>query len=101
MLIAAAAFSGLDALLKIFSQHYPPMQVAALRGAASIPFLLLHVALTGRFRDLRPVRYGFHILRGTLALITMVAFVYAVRVLSLADTYSIFLAAPLLITALS
>jgi drug/metabolite transporter (DMT)-like permease len=101
MLVAVAAFSGLDTLLKMFSQHYPPMQVTAMRGAASIPFLLLHVAVTASFRDLRPVRYRFHVLRGLLALVTMVAFIYAVRVLSLADAYSIFLAAPLLITALS
>ena len=36
-----------------------------------------------------------------LILFVLVAFVYAVRALSLADAYSIFLSAPLIVTALS
>jgi drug/metabolite transporter (DMT)-like permease len=50
---------------------------------------------------LRPVRLGMHLLRGLLMLVVLVAFVYAVRALSLADAYAIFLAAPLIVTALS
>jgi drug/metabolite transporter (DMT)-like permease len=42
-----------------------------------------------------------HFMRGVLMLFVLVAFVYAVRVLSLADAYAIFLAAPLIVTALS
>ena len=48
MLAAVAAFSGMDALLKFFSSTYPPMEVAVLRGAASLPFMLLPVLLIGR-----------------------------------------------------
>lgn len=101
MLGAVIAFSAMDALLKLFSEHYPPLQVTAMRGAASLPFLLLSVGVFGRFRDLLPVRYKLHLVRGAVMLVTMLAFIYAIRVLSLADAYSIFLAAPLLITALS
>ena len=35
MVTAVAAFSGMDTLLKLLSEHYPPMQVVALRGAAA------------------------------------------------------------------
>ena len=101
MLAAVAAFSGMDTLLKLLSQHYPPMQVVALRGAASIPFMLLPLLAMGRLSDLRPVRLGMHVLRALLMLLVMVAFVYSLRVLSLADAYAIFLAAPLIVTALS
>jgi drug/metabolite transporter (DMT)-like permease len=101
MLGAAVAFCGMDTLLKLLSQHYPSMEVAALRGAASIPFMLLPVVLTGRFSDLKPVRFGMHLLRAVLMLAILAGFIYAVRVLSLADAYSIFLAAPLIVTALS
>ena len=103
MLTAVAAFACMDALLKILSQHYSPMQVAAMRGIASLPFMLLGIGLglMGSFRDLRPVRFRMHVLRGALTVIVMATFVYAVRVLSLADAYSIFLAAPLIVTALS
>jgi drug/metabolite transporter (DMT)-like permease len=101
MLTAVAAFSGMDAVLKLLSQHYPPMEVVALRGASSIPFMLLPLLLMGRLSALKPVRMGMHMLRGILMLFVLIAFVYAVRALSLADAYAIFLAAPLIVTALS
>ena len=101
MLTAVAAFSGMDALLKLLSQHYPPMEVVALRGASSIPFMLLPLVVMGRLSDLKPVRIGMHVMRALLMLLVLAAFVYALRALSLADAYAIFLAAPLIVTALS
>jgi drug/metabolite transporter (DMT)-like permease len=101
MLVAVAAFSGMDALLKLFSQHYPPMEVAVLRGLASLPFMALPALMTGRYRDLKPNRFGMHALRGALMVVVLGGFIYAVRALSLANAYSIFLAAPLIVTALS
>jgi drug/metabolite transporter (DMT)-like permease len=44
---------------------------------------------------------GLHLARGVLALIMLAGFVYAVKMLSLADAYSIFFVAPLLVTALA
>jgi drug/metabolite transporter (DMT)-like permease len=101
MLVAVAAFSGMDALLKLFSEHYPPMQVATMRGLASLPFMVLPLLMMGRLRELKPARFGMHLLRGVLMVGVLGGFVYAVRALSLADAYSIFLAAPLIVTALS
>lgn len=101
MLAAVAAFSGMDALLKFFSGTYPPMQVTVLRGAASLPFLLVPVLLYGRWRDLKPQRFGMHLARGALAVLVLGTFVYAVRALSLANAYAVFLSAPLIMTALS
>ena len=101
MVTAVAAFSGMDTLLKLLSEHYPPMQVVALRGAAAVPFMVVPLLVMGRLKALKPVRMGMHILRALLQLFVLVAFVYAVRALSLADAYSIFLSAPLIVTALS
>jgi drug/metabolite transporter (DMT)-like permease len=101
MLSAVAAFSGMDTLLKLLSQHYPPTEVVTLRGAAAVPFMLVPLLMMGRLKALKPVRIGMHFLRGLLMLFVLVTFVYAVRVLSLADAYAIFLAAPLIVTALS
>jgi drug/metabolite transporter (DMT)-like permease len=75
--------------------------VAALRGATSIPFTLLPVLLTGRLRDLRPRRWPMHLLRGFLSVLVLGGFIYAVRVLSLANAYAVFLSAPLIVAALS
>ena len=101
MLVAVGAFACLDTLLKLLVQHYPTMQVSALRGAASLPFLVLPALIMRRAHELRPRRFGWHLWRGVLQIITLVAFIYALRSLSLADTYAIFLSAPLMVTALS
>jgi drug/metabolite transporter (DMT)-like permease len=101
MIGAVAAFAGMDALLKVFSTAYPALEVAALRGAASLPFLVVPLLVAGRLRDLRPHRFSLHLVRGLLTLAVSGFFIYSVRVLSLADAYSIFLAAPLIVTALS
>jgi drug/metabolite transporter (DMT)-like permease len=101
MLLATALFAAMDAILKVLAGHYPTFQVGFLRGAASLPFILLPWLLTGRLREFRPHRPFLHLARGVLALIMMAGFIYAVRELSLADAYAIFFVAPLLVTALS
>jgi hypothetical protein len=45
MIAAVAVFSCMDALLKLLSAWYPPLEVAVLRGAASLPFTLLPVVI--------------------------------------------------------
>ena len=101
MIAAVAVFSFMDAVLKFFAMRYPPMEVAALRGAASLPFTLAPVLIAGRLRDLVPRRWPMHVLRGCLSVVVIGGFVYAVRSLSLANAYSVFLSAPLLVAALS
>jgi drug/metabolite transporter (DMT)-like permease len=66
-----------------------------------MPFMLLPLLVTGRLRELKPTRFGMHLLRGALMVGVLGGFIYAVRVLSLANAYSIFLSAPLIVTALS
>jgi drug/metabolite transporter (DMT)-like permease len=101
MLVAVLAFAAMDGILKVLAGVYPAVQVGALRGAASLPFILLPLLASGGWRDLRPHNLRLHLLRGVLALIMMVGFIEAVAVLSLADAYAIFFVAPLLVTALS
>jgi drug/metabolite transporter (DMT)-like permease len=101
MLAAVTAFSVMDVTMKRLVETYPAMQVTFLRGAASLPFLLGATALFGRWSDLRPRRWQLHIVRGLLSVSTLWFFIWAVGQLSLADTYTIFMSAPLLITALS
>jgi drug/metabolite transporter (DMT)-like permease len=101
MLVAVGAFACLDTLLKLLTQHYPPLQVGVMRGAASIPFLALPALISGNASALKPRRLHWHITRGLLMVLVMTSFIYALRVLSLADTYAIFLSAPLIVTALS
>ena len=101
MLAAVTTFSVMDVLLKTLSEDYPAMQVTFLRGAASLPLLLGANAVFGRWRDLVAKRWHLHVMRGFLSVALLWCFVYAVSQLSLANAYSIFMSAPLLITALS
>ena len=101
MLLAVALFAVMDAQLKLLAGHYGPMQVSFLRGATSLPFVLLPVLLRGRLARLKPVNVRLHLLRGALSVLMLGSFVYAVRESSLATTYSIFMCAPLLVAALS
>lgn len=101
MLAAVALFCLMDAGLKQLSAHYPSMQVAALRGAASLPLVLAWALLTTGWRSLLRVRWPLHALRGVLGVMMIAAFVLGVRTLPLSTAYSIFFVAPLLITALS
>ena len=101
MLMAVAAFSAMDAVLKYFAVRYPFMEVACLRGLASLPFMALPALIKGQYREFLPGRFWMHLLRGALMVVMLVGFVYAVRTLSLASAYSIFLAETLIVTALS
>ncbi len=97
MLVAVGAFSVMDALMKQLTVRYPPLQVACLRGASSLPFVFLSYLVAGRLRELRPVRYGLHILRSVLAILMLWGFLWALARASMADTYAVFMCAPLLV----
>jgi drug/metabolite transporter (DMT)-like permease len=99
MLVAVGSFSLMDAGLKVLSSTYPPLQITALRSLASLPLVLIWIALTSGFRGLLRARFPLHALRAVLGIIMLVTFVYGVHHLPLAETYAIFFIAPLLITA--
>jgi drug/metabolite transporter (DMT)-like permease len=101
MLAAVGFFALMDTMMKVLAEHYPALQVTFIRGAASIPFVLLPVALRGRWRTLRPVNLRLHLVRGVLGIVMLGGFIYALGQLSMSDTYSLFMCAPLLVTALS
>ena len=101
MLASVALFSLMDAGLKLLSAHYPPFQVAALRGLSSLPLVLAWALWTVGPRALLRVRWPLHLLRWVLGIAMMASFVYALKRLPLSTAYSIFFVAPLPITALS
>ena len=101
MLMAVACFSLMDAGMKQLSSSYPTLQVTFLRGAASLPFVLVWVLATAGPRSLIPVRWALHLLRGLLGMAMIGCFVFALRSLPLSTAYTIYFVAPLLIAALS
>src|SRR5438105_4572319 len=100
MVVAVGILSLMDACMKWLAPHYPPLEVAALRGATSVPIVFVWLALAGGFRQLLVVRWRLQLLRSALSVVMLSAFIYAVRELPLTEAYAIFFVAPLLVTAL-
>jgi drug/metabolite transporter (DMT)-like permease len=101
MLAAVGFFTLMDAGLKLLSARYPPFEVAALRGGASLPLVLTWAGSTVGLRSLLRVRWSLHLLRAVIGVAMMAAFIYALQRMPLSSAYTIFFVAPLLITALS
>lgn len=97
MLAAVGAFSIMDAMMKSLTLRYPAVQVAFLRGASSLPFVFLTYALAGRLSALRPVRFWLHVVRAAFAVLMLWGFLWALARASLADTYAVYMCAPLLV----
>ncbi len=101
MLAAAGLFSLMDTAMKLLSETYPAMQVTALRALSSLPLVCLYLLYRGAFKHVLKVRWPLHFLRGALGIAMITLFAYGLKRLSLAEAYSLFFIAPLLITALS
>jgi drug/metabolite transporter (DMT)-like permease len=101
MVMAVGAFSVMDAALKTLSHHYPPLQVASLRGWVSLPLVVLYVLARRELPSLWRIRWRLHLLRMVVGVAMLALFVAALRTLGLAEAYTIFFIAPLLITVLS
>ena len=101
MLAAVLMFALMDAGLKLLSSHYPPLQVAALRGLSSLPLVTLWVLATVPVRSLLRVHWPLHLFRGALGIAMMVGFVYGLRTMPLSTAYAITFVAPLLVTAMA
>lgn len=101
MLLAVGFFSLMDGGLKQLSGHYPPMQVAALRGLSGLPLVVTWVLATGTVVGLLKIRWPLHLLRAGLSIMMLSAFAFALKQMPMTSAYAIFFVAPLLITALS
>jgi drug/metabolite transporter (DMT)-like permease len=102
MLLAMAVLSVMDAAMKQLVSHYPSIQVAALRGLVSLPFVIIWVFASERnFATLLQIRWRWHLARGVLAVLMLTSFIYAISGMPLSEAYTLFFVAPLMITALS
>lgn len=101
MLAAVGFFSLMDAVLKALIASYSPIQVAALRGLSAWPLVCLYVLWRREAHLLLKVRWPLHIMRGVMGIAMLSLFGYALKTLGLAEAYTIFFIAPLLITMLA
>ena len=101
MLLAVALFAVMDAVMKQLVAHYSALQVTALRGLSALPLVVAYVAWRGGGASLWRVRWRLHLLRGLLMVVMLATFAAGLRNLALAEAYTIFFIAPLLIALLS
>jgi drug/metabolite transporter (DMT)-like permease len=101
MIGAVFVFSIMDALLKGLSTRYGALQVACLRCISSLLCLCPVLLWQRSWRRLRATRPAWHVFRALLGITMLACFVYGVRRLTLSQAYSLYLTAPLMMTALS
>ncbi|MFN4257650.1 MAG: DMT family transporter, partial [Saprospiraceae bacterium] len=101
MLAAVAFFALMDTVLKHLTAHYPPAQVASMRGWVALPLVMAYLTWWRAWHRVWRVRWPLHAIRGVLAVVMLTAFAYGVSSLPLANAYTLFFIAPLLITLLA
>lgn len=101
MLVATALFSLMHAVTKALAPHYPALQLAAMRGMASLPWVMGWLLMTGMLGRVLEVRLPLHLLRAVFALVTVTGVTFALKALPIANAYTISFAASLLVTLLS
>ncbi|WP_313029563.1 DMT family transporter [Massilia alkalitolerans] len=101
MVLAVFMFALMDTVMKVLSQSYPAIQVAALRSLTSLPLIAVYVGIRVGYGDIFRIRWPLHLLRAVLGIAMLSFFAFGIRKLSLAEAYTIFFIAPAIITALS
>ena len=103
MLCAMAMFSCMDAMLKVLAGTYPPAQVTAMRGLASLPLVCAWVAWQGEFHKVFSprLRWRLHLLRAAFGLMTMILFTTGLRSMGLAEAYTLTFISPMVVTLLA
>lgn len=101
MLASVVMFSLMDATMKQLAGHYPAMQVAMLRGACSLPFVLSWVLATAGARSMWPRRWWLHLLRGALGIAMIACFAWALKRIPLSTGYTIFFVSPMIVALLA
>ena len=100
MLASVFFMSVMDVVFKMLVEHYSTFQVVFLRCLMSLPFFVSWILITGTAQFKTAYPKG-HLLRGVLGIVMLFAVGECFREMQLADAYTLFFAAPLLITLLS
>ncbi|MBZ4021911.1 EamA family transporter [Rhodobacter sp. TJ_12] len=101
MLVGVACLSVNDALAKVLTQSYAPLQILFLRNVIALPVAVALAWRMGGAGALRSYRPWAHVLRGALWIGATVLFFSAIRQMGLAEATALVFVAPLFITALS
>src|SRR5690554_6161149 len=101
MCAGVACLSVNDAIAKILTAGYSPVQILFLRNLIALPFAFLVALRMGGAGALRSHRPAAHLLRGVLWIGATVLFFTSLMHLPLAEATALVFVAPLFITAIS
>lgn len=102
MVLAAAIFGLMDAVVKWLSPRYPTPQIMFFRSLFAFPPILFMIWRGGRgWADLHTRRIAGHGLRSVYGCLAMLCFFYAYRSMPLAEVTAIAFSAPIFIAVLS
>lgn len=101
MCVGVACLSVNDAIAKILTASYSPVQILFMRNLVALPFALLVAFCMGGRGALRSRRPAAHLLRGVLWIGATILFFTSITHLPLAEATALVFVAPLFITALS
>ena len=90
-----------DVIMKLLSDEYPVWQFGVIRSIVAVSIISLVLIITGKTKQFRPNRLGLLITRGILTFFGFTFYYLAIAAVSLAEAASIFIVAPLILTALS
>ena len=99
--VALLLFVAHDAISKALTERLPLFEIIFLRSLFALPLVALMLRLEqGSFR-LRTGRFWALVGRGALSVMAFSFFLHGLKLMPLADTFSIFMSAPLVVAALS
>ncbi|EWY40217.1 DMT transporter permease [Skermanella stibiiresistens SB22] len=101
MVLGMSLFTLNDAIGKWLVEIYPVPMILAVRGAASMLILAPLIIRAGPVKVFRVAKPLAHLTRVVLIALEVALFFLSVRALPLADVMTIYMAAPLFVTALS
>ena len=90
-----------DVIMKLLSDRYPVWQFGVIRSIVAVSIIALVLLLTGKRKEFRPNRPKLLVLRGLLTFCGFTCYYLAIASVTLAEASSIFIVAPLILTALS
>ncbi|MBM3540620.1 MAG: DMT family transporter [Alphaproteobacteria bacterium] len=100
MCFAAAAWTANNVLIRPISQAIPPVELQFFRSVFSVVLLLPYFMLTG-WGQLRTRKTGILLARGVVMFFSMISWIYAVKLMPIADAVAIGFTAPLFATLLA
>jgi drug/metabolite transporter (DMT)-like permease len=79
MMLAVFMFALMDTVMKLLSQRYPAIQVAALRSLTSLPLIVIYVGVKVGYGGILRIRWPLHLLRAVLGIAMLSFFAFGFR----------------------